>query len=160
LDVIKLLGLFLPLGALLACGLAPLDWELGVAVALAAIAAVTGSVQQSIGGTFLGAERTYLDAASESLAAVVLILGAVLATLFAKDALVYVAVVALSRAVACGLALWLFALFFGGFSRLLEASMRRAFTAGLPYMLNAGSAFVFLRADILMLGALSGANSV
>ena len=121
---------------------------------------VTGSIQQSLGGTFLGAERTYLDAACESLAGVVLILGAVLATLFAKDAMAYVAVVALSRAVACGLALWLFMIFFGGFSRLFQASMRRAFTAGLPYMLNAGSAFVFLRADILMLGALSGTHSV
>jgi O-antigen/teichoic acid export membrane protein len=72
----------------------------------------------------------------------------------------YLAVVAGSRVLAAGVALSLFMKVLGPVESAARASVKRAFRQGLPYMLNAGSSFVFLRADILLLGVISGTHAV
>jgi O-antigen/teichoic acid export membrane protein len=160
LDVLKFLGCLLPLGLAIAALVLLLDRELGLAAAMIVVAGLTGSVQQALGGTFLGRERTYLESATELAGAVVLVCGAVAVAALDRGPLAFVGVVAVSRVVGAGLALALFDRYFKPGWALASASVRRAFVQGLPYMLNAGSSFVFLRADILLLGVLSGTTAV
>jgi O-antigen/teichoic acid export membrane protein len=160
LDVLKLLGSLAPIGLAIAALAAVADPRWGVAAALIAVAAISGSAQQALGGMFLGRERTYVESLSEIAGAIVLVGGAVAVAYLDRGPLAFIGVVAGSRVVAAGLAMTLFERFFRPGWAFASASLRRAFTQGFPYMLNAGSSFVFLRADILLLGAISGTSAV
>ena len=160
LDVQKLIFSLLPLGLVVSVAVAVVDPEWGLAAALIVVSAVFGSSQQSLGGTFLGRERTYLDSLAETAGGLALVLGALAVTLLERGPTAYLAVVAGSRVLAAAVALAAFVRLFRPVASLAGASVGRAFRQGLPYMLNAGSSFVFLRADILLLGVISGTQAV
>jgi O-antigen/teichoic acid export membrane protein len=160
LDVLKLLAAVLPVGLAVALALFLVEPELGVAAGLASVAAVAGSMQQSAAGSFLGRERTHLDSVTEATVAVVLVSGVVIAALLDSGPVGYIAAIAASRLAGAAVALVLLALNFRPWPSLTQASATRAFKEGLPYMVNTGSSFIFLRADILLLGAISGTHAV
>jgi len=160
LDVQKLLFSLLPLGLVLAAILAVAEPKWGLAAGLIVVSAVFGSAQQSLGGTFLGRERTHLDSLAEIVGGVALVGGTLVVALMDRGPTAFLGVVAVSRVLSAGVALALFARVFRPVVSLASASVSRAFRQGLPYMLNAGASFMFLRADILLLGVISGTHAV
>jgi O-antigen/teichoic acid export membrane protein len=137
-----------------------IDARTGLVLALIAAAALAGSAQQALGGAFLGQGKPQGDSVGELLAGGLLVAGGLVAALVDGGAAMFVGVVAVSRVAAFGVLAVLYRYEFGSLLSAQEASLRHAFAAGLPYMINAGASFVFLRVDILLLGALSGANAV
>jgi O-antigen/teichoic acid export membrane protein len=137
-----------------------IDVALGVALSAAVVAAMLGSAQQALGGAFLGRGKPQWDSVAEIVAGTILVCGGLMVAITDGGPAMFIGVVAASRTVACATLAGLFSHTLGPVGDIQHASLRHAFTAGLPYMINAAASFVFLRADIILLGVLSGAVAV
>jgi len=157
LEALKLvLVLAGPVGVFAAIATGPFQPEMGLAIAFATVAVIFGAAQPILGAAFLAHDRTHLMFKNMVVMAVTLVGGGLLVAIFLPTLLAFFFVIAVSRAAAFAVGFLDFLKHFTPTIRLANLSARRAFACGFPYGLNALGSYLYLRVDIVLLGAISG----
>ncbi len=156
-EAIKLVLLIAaPAGILCAAAAALLDPLVGLVIALSTGAVIFGALQPILGAAFLAHAQAHWHFLTMLTVAVVQITAGLLGAAFLPSLLMFFIVITLSRGVALLVGLFIFVRRLRPRVVLKTLSARRAFGRAFPYGLNAIGTYLYLRVDILLLGAISG----
>lgn len=159
-EAIQLVAIFtIPIGLLVSGGAAFAHPGLAGLFAIGATAVLFGSMTSVLDGAFLARHRPNLGFIAMSAQATVQLTGLLVAVTLTPSLTSFLVVISLSRLAGCGIALIAFWMKVMPDVTLGELSARRALVRAFPYSLNAIGSYVYLRLDILLLGAIAGSIS-
>lgn len=161
LEALKLVAMVaVTIGIVISGATAPFHLVTALAVAIGTVAITCGAGQRVLKGAFLAHDRAHLDFMPTLALSTTQLVGAIGVAALAPGVLLFLLVVAFSRAFGLSVALFVFVTYFKPSVTVADLSARRAFFSGLPYGLHSVGSLVYLRLDILLLGALAGSRSV